>query len=67
MIVAVEIFNSPSCRFKTEIFAVLANIAWTYLLHAYYDRRNVKVVGTDGRSLLLSHMLVRHDCPLLAA
>jgi len=64
MIVAVEIFNSPSCRFKTEIFAVLANIAWTYLLHAYYDRRNVKVVGADGRSLLLSQMLMRHDCPL---
>jgi hypothetical protein len=27
MIVAVDIFNSPSCRFKTEIFAVLTNIA----------------------------------------
>ena len=64
MIVAVQIFNSPSCRFKTEIFAVLANIAWTYLLHAYYDHINVKLVGADGRLLLLSQMLARHDCPL---
>ncbi len=39
MILAVQVFNSPSCCFKTEIFAVLANIAWTYLLHAHYAGR----------------------------
>ena len=33
MIVAVQIFNSPTLKFKTEIFAVLAQIAWTYLMH----------------------------------
>ena len=64
MIVAVSIFNNPSCRFKTEIFAVLANIAWTYLLHAFYDKEKVRIVGTDGRSLLLGQMLKRDDCPL---
>jgi hypothetical protein len=64
MILAVDIFNSPSCCFKTEIFAVLANIAWTYLLHAYYEQKSVKIVGSDNRSLLLSQMLGRHDCPL---
>jgi uncharacterized protein DUF3644 len=64
MILAVDTFNSPSCCFKTEIFAVLANISWTYLLHAYYERKGVKIVGSDNRSLLLSQMLARHDCPL---
>jgi hypothetical protein len=64
MILAVHVFNSPSCCLKTEIFAVLANIAWTYLLHMFYLREGVKIVGSDGRSLLLGQMLARQDCPL---
>ena len=44
MILAVHIFNSPSMVFKTEVFSVLANIAWTYLLHEYYYRKGVKIV-----------------------
>jgi hypothetical protein len=64
MILAVHVFNNPSCRFKTEIFAVLANIAWTYLLHEFYLRKRVEIVGQDGRSFLLSQMLARSDCPL---
>jgi len=55
MIVAVQIFNSPLLRFKTEVFAVLAHM-----------RRSVNIVGEDGRSLLLSQMLRREDCPLSA-
>ena len=66
MILAVQVFNSPSCLFKTEIFAVLVGIAWTYLLHEYYLRKGTKIVGTDGRSLLLGQMLDRQDCPLSA-
>jgi hypothetical protein len=66
MIVAVQIFNSPILKFKTEVFAVLAHIAWTYLMHEYYVRRRAKIVGDDGRSLLLSQMLRREDCPLSA-
>lgn len=66
MIVAVQIFNSPTLKFKTEIFAVLAHIAWTYLLHENYDRRKVKIIGEDGRSLLLSQMLRRENCSLSA-
>jgi hypothetical protein len=66
MIVAVQIFNSPILKFKTEVFAVLAHIAWTYFMHEYYVRRRVKIVGDDGRSLLLSQMLRREDCPLSA-
>jgi hypothetical protein len=64
MILAVQAFNNPSLCFKTEIFAVLANIAWTYLLHEYYERRGAKIVDAKGNALLLSEMLKRHDCPL---
>jgi hypothetical protein len=64
--VAVQIFNSPTLSFKTEIFAILVNVAWTYLLHEHYSRKKVKIVGEDGRTLLLSQMLRRQDCPLSA-
>mgnify|MGYP005988718035 CR=1 FL=1 len=64
MILAVQVFNNPSMRFKTEVFAVLANIAWTYLLHEYYSKNGVKIVRKDGNSLLLSEMIRRGDCPL---
>ena len=64
IILAVQVFNSPAMRFKTEVFTMLANVAWTYLLHEHYERKGVKVVGRDGRSLLLSQILERHDCPI---
>jgi uncharacterized protein DUF3644 len=64
MILAVQVFNNPSCHFKTEIFAVLSNIAWTYLLHEYYRTKGIEIIGADGRSLLISQMLARKDCPL---
>lgn len=38
----IQIFNSPSIRFKSETFIVLMNVAWTYLLHAYYRREKVE-------------------------
>lgn len=64
MILAVQVFNSASLKFKTEVFTVLANIAWTYILHEYYDRKNISIIDDDGRSLLLSKMIERSDCPL---
>lgn len=39
---AVQIFNSPMISFKSETFIVLMNIAWTYLLHAYYRKHGVE-------------------------
>lgn len=39
---AVQIFNSPLITFKSEIFVVLTNIAWTYLLHAYYRKEKIE-------------------------
>lgn len=41
MLCAVQIFNNPNIIFKSESFIVLANISWTYLLHAYY--RDTKI------------------------
>lgn len=38
---AVQIFNNPNVTFKSETYAVLMVIAWTYLLHAYYRGKNV--------------------------
>jgi hypothetical protein len=64
MILAVTIFNSGSYRFKTEVFAVLANIAWTYLLHEHYERRGTKPLNSDGSTFALSYMLSRPDCQL---
>ena len=39
---SVQIFNSPLITFKSEIFVVLMNIAWTYLFHAYYRRKGIE-------------------------
>jgi hypothetical protein len=64
MILAVTIFNTGSYRFKTEIFAVLANIAWTYLLHEHYARKGVEPYNSDGTTFALSYMLSRPDCPV---
>lgn len=64
MILAVQLFNSTILRFKSEVFSVLVNIAWTYLLHEHYERSMVTIVQEDGRSLLLSQMVERSDCPL---
>lgn len=64
MILAVQIFNSPTMHFKSEVYCVLVNIAWTYLLHEFYARKHVELVGADGRTLLLTQMLKRQDCPL---
>lgn len=39
MILAVQIFNSSAMKFKTEVFGVLANVAWRYLKHDYCLRK----------------------------
>ena len=42
MLTAVQIFNNPNIQFKSESFIVLSNIAWTYLLHAYYRTKKIE-------------------------
>src|SRR5258708_19341955 len=64
MVLAVTIFNSGAYHFKTEVFAVLANIAWTYLIHEHYARKSIAPRNADGTTFALSYMLSRQDCPL---
>jgi len=64
MLLAVELFNTPRIAFKAGVFSMLANVAWTYLLHEFYERKGIEIVNAEGFSLLLSQMTARHDCPL---
>jgi hypothetical protein len=38
---AVQTYNNPLVKFKSESFIVLMSIAWTYLMHTYYARIEV--------------------------
>jgi hypothetical protein len=38
---AVQTYNNPLVKFKSESFIVLMTIAWTYLMHAHYARIEV--------------------------
>lgn len=42
MLSAVQIFNNPNIQFKSETFIVLSNIAWMYLMHAYYRGKRIE-------------------------
>ncbi|MBO0129158.1 DUF3644 domain-containing protein [Agrobacterium burrii] len=64
MILAVSIFNNASYRFKTEVFSMLANVAWCYLMHDHYEKKGVSPTNADGTTWALSHMLEKGDCPL---
>ncbi len=44
MLAATQIYNNPLITFKSESFITLSVIAWTYLLHAYYQK-----IGVDYR------------------
>lgn len=39
---AVQVFNNPAITFKSEIFVVLTVISWTYLLHAYFRKKDIE-------------------------
>lgn len=38
---AVQLFNNPQMQFKSELFIVGMNIAWTYLMHAHYRKQRI--------------------------
>jgi hypothetical protein len=42
MLCAVQTFNNPNIQFKSETFIILSNIAWTYLLHAFYKSKGIE-------------------------
>ena len=64
MCLAVQVFNSPSTKFKTELFSILANIAWTYLIHEYYEKKGISIKNDNGKTIALSTLIARSDCPL---
>lgn len=41
MLAAVQIYNNPAITFKAEAYITLSNIAWTYLIHAYYRSKKI--------------------------
>lgn len=56
MLSAVGIYNNPNIKFKSETFIVLAIIAWTYLMHAYY-----KGLGIDYHFYTMHGQRKRYD------
>lgn len=41
MMTAVAIYNNPTITFKSELFIVNSEIAWTYLFHAYFHKNHI--------------------------
>lgn len=41
MLAAVQLYNNPLIHFKSENYIMLAIVAWTYLLHAYYNKKRI--------------------------
>lgn len=56
MLAAVQIYNNPLIKFKSETFITLAVIAWTYLMHAYYEQ-----IGVDYRYYKLKGKRKQYD------
>lgn len=67
MILAVHTFNSPNMYFKTELFSVLAAIAWTYLLHQYFIGIGSDIYKKGGGTVPLSKMIQWNNCPITKA
>jgi hypothetical protein len=63
MLLAVQSYNNPKTYFRSEMFIVIAMIAWTYLLHAYYKSKNVDYrhhATKDGKKVVA---LTHHGAP----
>lgn len=61
MLLAVQSYNNPRTYFRSEVFIVIAVIAWTYLLHAYFKSMNVDyrhLKTQDGRKV---YEKTKHD------
>ena len=76
MLLAVQCYNNPKTCFRSEVFIVLAIIAWTYLHHAYYKEvkidyrykdKNGNIITTKGgaeKFWELGECLKQLKCPL---
>ncbi|MEG3661066.1 DUF3644 domain-containing protein [Celeribacter halophilus] len=63
MSLAISSFNSPSASFRAEVFSILANVAWTYLILEYSDRNGLPLERQNGKAISLSDFLNSSDCP----
>ncbi|MEX1014001.1 MAG: DUF3644 domain-containing protein [Candidatus Paceibacterota bacterium] len=46
-LLAVEMYNKPSIKFKTGGYVVMMIIAWTALFHAIFFKRKVKPIEVE--------------------
>ncbi|MEM9170343.1 MAG: DUF3644 domain-containing protein [Pseudomonadota bacterium] len=70
MIAGVQTFNSAGLTFRAELFIVIAIIAWTYLLHAWFRREGIdyrypgkKTKEGAEKYWELGHCLRQTKCP----
>jgi hypothetical protein len=61
---ALGAFNNPSVTFRAEVFSVMANIAWTYLVLEYCHRNALPTARKNGHAISLSDFLKMKECPL---
>jgi hypothetical protein len=76
MLLAVQCYNNPKTWFRSEVFIVLAVIAWTYLHHAYFRKLKIdyrykdkngdltKTKGGGDKFWELEECLKHDKCPL---
>ncbi len=48
-ILAVDVYNRPNVKFRTEGFTVLMIIAWRSLFHAYFENKNIPYFHVDDK------------------
>ena len=56
MLSAIQIYNNPQIKFKSEIYIVTVIISWTYLMHAFY-----RDIGVDYRYFKMQGKRKRYD------
>ena len=76
---AIQSYNNPLTKFKSETFIINMTVAWTYLLHAFYIKTGIeiryfmwagdvrrfdKTPGGDFRYWDLSRCIGVSECPL---
>ena len=79
MLAAIQVYNNPKSHFKSELFIVGTIIAWTYLLHAYLEKKKIDIrchLKKDGKTVVkqtkhgadyylsLSECLEKEECEL---
>ena len=69
MLSAVQAFNNPIAKFKSEQFCVLSQIAWTALIQEWFvqNKSNYSLYESNGDAKVLGKLLKHNDLPLTDA